>query len=436
MQPGLRVAYLTTHYPALSHTFILREVSALRRLGVQVDTVSLRRTSGEHLLSTENRAAGESTYAIRPARAGDLLRAHVGALVAHPRGYLTTLGEALRRARPGARGRLWQIFYFGEAIMLWRRCAASDIRHVHAHHGSAPADVALLAAQFGSRAGRGPATWSLTVHGPAELHDVSRFSLAEKVRRAAAVVCISDFARSQLMALVDDRHWAKLRVVHCGVFPAEYERVGEPPAGRAQVLCVGRLVPEKGHVVLLTAVSQLVRDGHDVEAVIVGSGPLRPRLQALASELEIEDRVVFRGALGQQELRHCYATASLCCSSSFAEGVPVVLMEAMACGLPVVATAIAGVPELIEDGASGLLVVPGRSEELSRAISTLLRNPALGARLAAAGRQRVRRDFDVDRCATELVRLFGSLGSPCDRRPEQETAQAGQPPLAVGAGAR
>ena len=424
MQPGPRLAYLTTHYPALSHTFILREVAALRRLGMDVHTVSLRKSAGEHLLSQENRDAAQSTYAVRPARVRELLAAHLAALVRHPRGYLATLGEALSRARPGAKGRLWQVFYFGEAIVLWRHCAALDVHHIHAHHASAPADVALLAARFGNRAGRGPATWSLTVHGPDELRDVSRFSLAEKVQRADAVVCISYFARSQLMALVDDRHWAKLRVVHCGVIPSQYEHLSAAAPARRQVLCVGRLVPAKGHAVLLAAVASLVADGHDIEAVLVGSGPLRERLEQLASELGVAERIVFRGALGQDELRRCYASASLCCSSSFAEGVPVVLMEAMASGLPVIATAISGVRELICDGDSGLLVTPGRIGELSQAIAALLSDAALGERLARAGRERVSCEFDVDRCAEQLVeRVQHAVATRPSRAPDEGRAR-------------
>jgi glycosyltransferase involved in cell wall biosynthesis len=416
MAPGLRLAYITTRYPALSHTFILREVAALRRLGAEVHTISLRRTSGEHLLSRENRDAAQSTYAVRPPRPRKVLSVHLGALLRHPRAYLSTLREALGCARCGARGRLWQSFYFAEAIMVWRHCAAHEVRHLHAHHGSAPADVALLAAHFGAAVGQGPRTWSLTLHGPNELRDVSWFGLAEKVRRADAVACISDFARSQLMALVDDSHWAKLRVVHCGVTPREFATLRMPPASRSQVLCVGRLVAEKGHAVLLSAVATLVGEGHDVEAVLVGSGPLQPRLERLAAELGMADRVVFRGALAQEQVRDCYASASLFCSSSFAEGVPVVLMEAMACGTPVIATAISGVRELVRDGQTGLLVAPGRPDELARAIATLLRDPQLGAQLARAGKDHVYREYDIDRSAAQLAALFGELLLPSDQR--------------------
>lgn len=425
MQPKLRLAYITTHYPALSHTFILREVAALRRLGAEIHTISLRRTSGEHLLSRENRDAWRSTYAIRPARWHDVLAAHLRALWGHPRAYLASLREALRLARPGARGWLWQVLYFGEAIVVWRHCSARDVGHIHAHHGSAPADVALLAAHFAGAAGSGPGSWSLTVHGPVELCDVSRFSLAEKVRRADAVVCISDFARSQLMALVDDRQWAKLRVVHCGVARSEYRHPDRPSGARPRVLCVGRLVGEKGHAVLLNAFALLAREGYDFEAVLVGSGPLRDRLQRLAAKLEIADRVAFAGALGHDQVGRCYASASLFCSASFAEGLPVVLMEAMASERPVIATAIAGVRELVRDGETGLLVTPGRADELARAIARLLESPALRARLASAGQGHIAREFDIDRSAAQLEELFGQILWPRAGRAETRPLRRG-----------
>src|SRR4029077_1798778 len=172
-----------------------------------------RRPPGEPLPPQENREASATTYAIRPPRWRDVLAAHLSALLRHPRAYLVTLREALGLARPGLKGWLWQVFYFGEAIIVWGHCTTLEVRHIHAHHGSPPADVALLAAHFGNVAGSGPGTWSLTLHGYTELWDVRWFRLAEKVRRADAVVCVSDFTRSQLMMLVDDRHWEKLRVV-------------------------------------------------------------------------------------------------------------------------------------------------------------------------------------------------------------------------------
>jgi glycosyltransferase involved in cell wall biosynthesis len=272
-----------------------------------------------------------------------------------------------------------------------------------------PADVALLATRFGRSARSGPQSWSFTMHGPTEFWDARSFGLAEKVRRAHAVVCISDFARSQLMALVDERHWDKLRVIHCGLELERYRPSDAPAGERLRVLSVGRLVPEKGQAVLLHAIDALVRRGLDVELELVGDGPSRARLEALVSELGLSDRVSFAGAVGQDEIGEHYRAATVFCMASFSEGVPVVLMEAMASGRPVLATAIAGVRELVRDRVTGLLVSPGRADELADALATVAADGGLRRRLADAGRAHVAANYDIDRSAAELERMFASL---------------------------
>ncbi|MHB8233886.1 MAG: glycosyltransferase family 4 protein [Solirubrobacteraceae bacterium] len=408
------IAYLTTSYPSLSHTFILREVLALRRRGFEIHTISLRRTAGEHLLSRDNREASATTFAVRPPRRRAGLQAHMRALSRHPLAYLRTLHEALRLARAGGRGRLWQVFYFAEAIIVWRHCAQRGARHIHAHHASPPADVALLAAHFGEAAGEGPATWSLTMHGSTEFWDIRWFGLAEKIRRARMVVCISDFTRSQLMALVEERHWPKLRVVHCGVTPGEYAGLPAAHADRPQILCVGRLVREKGHAILLQALARLHRQGYEPLVVFVGSGPTRESLERLAHELALEGQLSFAGAVGQDQIKRYYAESSIVCLPSFAEGLPVVLIEAMACGRPVVASAVAGVRELIRDGRTGLLVAPGNPDELAQALGTLISSAELRETLASAGRRQVVREFDIERSADQLDGLFRAMLEPAD----------------------
>ena len=275
------VAYITTSYPSLSHTFILREVLALRARGLEIHTISLRRTAGEHLLSKANRDASATTYAVRPPRWSEVLSVHVSALTRHPVSYLRTLREAQRLAREGWRGRLWQIFYFAEAVLVWRHCVRKRAGHIHAHHGSPAADVALLAAHFARGAGRGPATWSFTLHGPTEFWNVRWFRLAEKLRHAHAVVCISDFARSQAMALVAEEHWPKLHIVHCGLAAREHRATANVPALAAHILCVGRLVPEKGQAILLRALALLVNQGHAPTLTLVGSGQSQTALERL-----------------------------------------------------------------------------------------------------------------------------------------------------------
>jgi colanic acid/amylovoran biosynthesis glycosyltransferase len=406
----VRIAYFCSAYPAISHTFILREVEALRRLGLQISTFSIRRTPADQLLAENDRAAAATTTAILPFRLRQL-GAHIRLGLRSPDAYLSTLRGALGLAPPGVRGRLWQLFYFAEAVVLWNECRKQGIRHIHVHLANAAADIALLAARIGSALEpERPWSWSFTMHGPTEFHDLRHFRLAEKVESANFVVCISDFARSQLMSVTDPGRWDRLYVVHVGIpvdqFTRAHDRNG---SGHAPViLYIGRLVPEKGQTILLEAVARLTGRRLDVQLQLAGDGALRPELERTAARLDIADRVSFLGAVGQEELRELYEGAAVFCLPSFAEGVPVVLMEAMAMGLPVVTTRIAGIPELVEHERSGILVAPGRADELTDSLASLLEEPELRQNLGASGRRAVAAGFDCEDSATRLRALFAS----------------------------
>ena len=308
-----RIAYLCSEYPAISHTFVLREVEALRRRGVSIETFSIRPTPPERLLAGADRAAAETTIAIQPPRWGWLLATHAKLAARSPRALLSTLRLALRLPAPGLRGRLWQLFYFAEAVALWAECRRLGIRHVHAHLANASADVAMLAAHLGSAVEpQAPWSWSFTMHGPTEFFDLRHYRLAEKVRSARFVVCISDFARSQLMALSEPRAWDRLHVVHVGIPVEEFTSAapGPSPGARPRVLYVGRLVPEKGQAVLLEAIAVLRATGPR------GGGDARGRRRDRApgsngwrAELGVADQVSFLGAVGQDDLRELYESA-------------------------------------------------------------------------------------------------------------------------------
>jgi glycosyltransferase involved in cell wall biosynthesis len=266
------------------------------------------------------------------------------------------------------------------------------------------------------------------MHGPYEFYNAERHRLAAKVVDARFVVCISDFARSQLMTLVPEEHWSKLRVVHCGLNPDEFRPVDEPPPsdGSIEVLSIARLDHEKGQTVLLEAIARLARQGVPVRAVIAGTGPKEEELERLAAQLGIGDRVSFPGAVGQDEIRRRYAAASIFCLPSFAEGLPGVLIEAMAMAVPVVAARIMGTPELVEEGVSGLLVPPARADLLADALSELAADPDLRRRMGAAGRRKVQNEFDIRTSAEQLEALFVEMGLP-GARPRAEPATAAAP---------
>jgi glycosyltransferase involved in cell wall biosynthesis len=409
---GVAVAYVVGRYPAVSHAFVQREVLALRDAGARVETVSIHRARPEDTLSAADRAEAEGTYALLPARLGALLAAHLSA-AASPAAYLSTLAHALRSGPAGIRGRIWQLFYFVEAIMLWRHCRRRGVRHLHAHHLNQASDAAMLAVRYANAAGAAPRwTWSFTMHGPNELYDVSRFRLAEKAASAATVVCISDFARSQVMGFAPEEVWPRLRVVHCGLDPTEFDGEAAADGDVFRVLCVGRLVPFKGQSLLIEAIASLRRSGSDARLTLIGDGPSRVDLERRAHELGLDDAVTVAGAVGQDEIRSHYAAASAFCLPSFAEGVPVVLMEAMAMRLPVVTTRVMGISELVDDGDSGLLIRPGRIDELTAALGRLARDPELRGRLGDRGREKVVAEFDVRDSGAQLAQLFGRISYP------------------------
>jgi len=402
---GPRLAYVVAEYPKVSHTFVMREIEALRALGATVDTVSIRRTPESGLLSDADRRAAAETFAVLPAPPAAVVRAHARWALRRPRRYVRTLALALRMGGPGPRNRLWQLFYFAEAALLAAELQRRGTEHVHAHFINVASSVAMLSAALLQR------SWSFTVHGPLEFDDVRGHAIPDKVRHATFVACISDYARAQVMRLVEPEHWDKLHIVRCGVEPERYGAPRRSPAATVELLSVGRLAQEKGFAVLIAAVAELVRAGEPVRLTLVGDGPERAALEALAQRELPPGAVTFTGALGASEVTARLTEADIFCLPSFAEGIPVVLMEAMASGMPVIATQIMGIPELVRHGETGLLVPPGRHEALAAAVRRLLRDPALRLQYGQAGRAAVVASFDVREAAATLRGLFAAHAS-------------------------
>lgn len=403
------IAYLVGRYPAITHTFILREIQELRRQGMRIDTFSIWGSPKSDLLAEIDRTEHENTYALLPPQVIEYLRCHVHSVLRAPRDYVGTFMRAMRLSTHGLRGRLLGLSWFLEAVVVKRRCERRGIRHVHVHlNGTAPA-VGLLVAHLGN-GGRasGPWSFSMTVHGSKEFFDVARERLARKVRAARFVVCISDFTRSQLMALVEEENWPKLHVVHCGV---DTDRFAPPDAGRTrdgavQILTVGRLDNMKGLAILVEGLAELRSRGVNAALTVVGDGPRREYLKRLADRLSVGEHITWAGSVGQDEILAYYHAADVFCLPSFAEGVPVVLMEAMSTGLPVVANSITGIPELVEHDVSGMLVRPGRADLLVDALGRLAGEVNLRARMGCAGREKVRREFDSKEVGDALGELF------------------------------
>ncbi|MBC8057219.1 MAG: glycosyltransferase [Rhizobiales bacterium] len=405
----MRVAYLVNHYPKVSHSFIRREILALERQGVMVLRIAVR---------------GWGDAVPDPADAAE--RAHTRYLLQH--GLLPLLGAAARIAltRPAqffAAARLafamWRrsertLFhhtaYLAEACMLVGWLAAERIVHLHAHFGTNPAEVAMLARVLG-----GP-PYSFTVHGPEEFDKPEALDLGEKGRRAAFVVAISSFGRSQLYRWLPQAHWHKVQVVHCGLEPAFHAGVSVADVALPmRLVCVGRLCEQKGQLLLVQALHRVVARGVAVELVLAGDGEMRGEIAALVEGLGLEARVRITGWIGSSQVRDELLAARALVLPSFAEGLPVVIMEAMALRRPVITTFVAGIPELVVDGETGWLVPAGDVERLADAIEACLAaTPDALARMGEAAHRRVLARHDVDHEAAKLAALFAKAG-PAER---------------------
>jgi len=428
----LRIAYHTGEYPRATDTFIQREVAALRKLGVTVETFTVRRTGREHLVGQDQRDEAERTFVVQEAARNPLrlIGSHAGAFVRSPARYARAAAQAWRIGWPGLSGRLLSLAYFAEAGELAAELRRRGIRHVHNHFANSSCSVATLASTMG---GIG---LSFTMHGPAIFFEPAKWRIDAKIAQARFVACISHFCRSQAMIYADPVTWPKLHVVHCGVEPDRYRprTHTDPPR---QVLFVGRLAAVKGLPMLLDAWAALADEFPDTTLKLVGDGPDRAMLERRVRDRGLADRVVFTGYQSQAQVGAHLAETDLFVMASFAEGVPVVLMEALAAGVPAVATRIAGVGELVEDGVSGLLVPPGDGASLAEAMRTLLSDASMRQRFGAAGRARVEAEFDVSREAAKLRGLFAAArGEAAATPPEPSDESEPQPRPAAEATVR
>ncbi len=399
------VGYFTMEYPRATDTFIQREVASLRRLGVDVRSYSARRPGDEHMVGEEQRTERAGTGYLLPASPAAVAAAQAAALRRSPGAWRRAATLARDTARAGTKGHLYQGFYFAEAALLAERLVADGVGHLHAHFGDVATSVAMIAAELAG------IPYSFTLHGPGVFFDANVWRLDAKIEHAAFVSCISWFCRSQAELLSTPEAAAKLKIVHCGVDPDRYARPEAGDAGSIRLTFVARLANVKGLGVLLDALALL--DRRDVTLAVVGDGPDRERWEQQTARLGLGDQVTFLGFRSQSEVAEQLGVTDVFVLPSFAEGVPVTLMEPGAAGIPVIATNVGGVTELVIDGETGLVVPPGDAAALADAVARLADDPALRRRLGDAAARKVRADFDSLTEAGRLAGLFaGRLDGP------------------------
>jgi glycosyltransferase involved in cell wall biosynthesis len=318
-----------------------------------------------------------------------------------PRRFLGALCLTLKAARESDRPLPYHLIYLAEACRILQWLRASGASQIHAHFGTNSADVAMLVTALG-----GP-PFSFTVHGPEEF--LRPVSLREKIRRAIFVVAISSFARSQLYLWSQQTDWPKIKIVRCGIDESFYQGAPSQPAIAARLICVGRLAAEKGQLLLIEAAAQLARKGMRFELVLVGDGPMRGELDQLIVKYGLADRIRITGWISSSAVREEILAARALVQPSLSEGLPVVIMEGMALRRPVLATFIAGIPELIRDGETGWLIPAAAVDELAMAMESCLSRTADElAKMGELCQQRVLKCHSIDDQAAKLAELFGA----------------------------
>ena len=390
MNPKPKLLYLIGQFPAINHGYLLAEVRILRSLGFDLHVVSVSppdRPSAA--LSEAEREEASRTYYVKSLTGPRIILLNAVEFLRSPLRYLRGLAFSVHLAGFASGKLLHHLAYFAEAAIVGRRMREFGITHLHA---SFSATVALVAAKIF------PITWSFGVYGFGELHDPTASHLTKRIHSARFVRSISRFGRGQLMLSCARSQWQKLHYCPLGIDAAEFAPSLHKPASSPQLtlLCVGRLSEEKGQALLLEAVASLSAQGVRAQLHLVGDGPDRKWLESYAQQLSISPNVIFEGWLDQSRLMALYAGTDVFVLSSLAEGIPMVLMEAMALEKPCVAPRIAGIPELIEHDVDGLLFAVADIQDLTEKIRAL-QSIELRQRLGKQAREKVLRDYDMSR---------------------------------------
>ena len=402
----MQVAYFVNQYPKVSHTFIRREIHALERQGIAVQRIALRGWDTD-VVDAADRAERERTQYVLQQGLRGLLAAVLRTALGRPAQLMRALRWAVQLSRHNERGLVYHLIYVAEACRVVEWAEAAGARHLHAHFGTNSAEVALLARLLG-----GP-SYSFTVHGPEEFDKPQGIHLREKIAHSSFVVAISSFCRSQLYRWALPAQWDKIEVVRCGVESAFHDGADPAPNASRQLLCIGRLSEQKGHLLLIEAAQLLAMDGLDFTLVLAGDGELRAELETEIERRDLVGLVRITGWVDSAEVRRLLLASRALVVSSFAEGLPVVVMEAMALSRPVVGTHIAAIPELVEEGHSGWLCPAGDAQALAAAMRRALETDAAQlARMGAQAREAVLALHDVDREARKLIALFQQAQAP------------------------
>ncbi len=400
----MNIAYLVNQYPKVSHSFVRRELLAVETYGIKVGRYSIRSCESE-LVDGADKQEQELTKVVLGSGVQGLALGLLRTLVTRPIRFLEALRLMFKVGLHSDRGIILHLAYLAEACILLNWFAEAGITHVHAHFGTNSTTVAMLCRVLG-----GP-TYSFTVHGPEEFDKATLLALEDKIQRSTFVAAVSSFGKSQLFRWCDRTLWSKIHVIHCGVDATFLAHPHVPIPAAPRLVCIGRLSEQKGHLLLLEAANLLAVAGLDFKLVFVGDGPLRSDIEKQIAQYGLQKHIEITGWASGDRVREQLLASRAMVLPSFAEGLPVVIMESLALNRPVISTYVAGIPELVEPGVCGWLVPPGSAEALAVAMRAALEAPLEKLEeMGKIGAERVAQQHNVDIEAKKLVALFqGSI---------------------------
>lgn len=364
----MKITYFINQYPKVSHAFIRREILALEEMGFKIQRISLRGWH-EKLVDDEDVTEQSKTQYILKRGFFKLLMVALSVFITRPLLFLKTFSLAVKMGFRADRPLLFHVMYFIEACQTYAWIKDFRSEHMHAHFGTNSSEVMMLVNALSN------VPYSFTVHGPEEFDRPLFLKLPQKINNANFVVAISSFGRSQLMRWVPHDQWHKIKVVHCGLEPNFYEMEHHAIQDTNQIVCVGRLCEQKGQLLLVEAARLLQERGVSFELVLAGDGEMRSAIEALIERYQLSSKVKITGWISGTQVREYLLSSRGLVLPSFAEGLPVVIMEAMSLKRPVISTYIAGIPELVDHGQNGWLVPAGSLGDLVDALLELINAP-------------------------------------------------------------
>jgi len=402
----MRIGYFINQYPAVSHSFIRREILALESLGLQVSRFAIRPDRSEVIDNADKIEAGKTLFIVK-ASIFEVAKIITKKVFFEPVRFFKVLLFTLRFNARYEKNIKKSLICFFEACILASWAKKQDIQHLHVHFGTNSTTIAMIAKRLGG------SHYSFTVHGPEEFDKPETIGLNEKIRESRFVVGISSYGRSQLSRWADYADLQKIHIVHCGLDEAfiDFQPLAIP--SKPRIVSVGRLCEQKGQLLLLQAASQLAAEGIDFKLVLVGDGPMREQIEAFITKHNLASYVELMGSLSGDGVCEQMSLARAFVLPSFAEGLPVVIMEALAMGRPVISTYVAGIPELVKDGVNGWLVPAGSVDDLVSAMRKVIQ--ASSEELTVIGEEGRKRVLERHSIITEAKKLKKLFSASCEK---------------------